>query len=170
MSTTHQCGVCGKELEYARTKDTLCATCVKENLKDGKTATIPFSKMKPADKFLYKWMEVAEDGRELRHGRPVCQRLLGHEYVFHPGRKWAFDFTWPELKVAVEIDGFGYGHQAQQCLAQDNEKQNAAIELGWTVLRYNSRQLGSHGSTEEAVRQVCRVLISAGEGAVGNAE
>jgi hypothetical protein len=113
--------------------------------------SVPFSKLKPADKFAAKW---AEHG--LAGGEPET------EYLFDPERKWRFDFAWPTLHVAVEIDGFGYGHQAQQCLAKSNEKQNAAVESGWIVLRYNSRQLGSHGATEDAVRQVCRVLMDAG--------
>lgn len=116
-----------------------------------------FSKLKPAEKFARKWQEVAEDGGEMSGGEPVL------EFAFSDSRKWRFDFAWPTLRVGVEIDGFGYGHQAQQAMAADNEKQNAAVELGWTVLRYNSRQLGSHGSTEEAVRQTCRVLLNAAE-------
>ena len=122
-----------------------------------RTEKLPFSKLPPADKFKVKWQAVAEEGGELKGALPVPEHQFGDD------RKWRLDFAWPSLKVGVEIDGFGYGHQAQQCMAEDNEKANAAVELGWYVLRFNSRQLGSHGATEEAVRQVCRVLISRGE-------
>lgn len=27
------------------------------------------------------------------------------EYVFHPKRKWRFDFAWPHIKLAVEVEG-----------------------------------------------------------------
>ena len=27
------------------------------------------------------------------------------EYYFFKGRKWRFDFAWPAVKVAIEIDG-----------------------------------------------------------------
>jgi hypothetical protein len=27
------------------------------------------------------------------------------EYVFAPPRKWRFDFAWPDIKLAVEING-----------------------------------------------------------------
>ena len=27
------------------------------------------------------------------------------EYIFHPKRKWRFDFYFPERKLAVEIEG-----------------------------------------------------------------
>lgn len=37
-------------------------------------------------------------------------RVLGiepdqREFVFHPGRKWPFDFAWPEKMIAVELQG-----------------------------------------------------------------
>ena len=27
------------------------------------------------------------------------------EFIFHPSRKWRFDYSWVELKVALEIHG-----------------------------------------------------------------
>lgn len=108
----------------------------------------PFSKWKPAEKFAYVWRE---------YGIHPAER----EVVFDEVRKWRLDFAWPLVRVGVEIDGFGYGHQAQQCMAEDNEKANAAIERGWKVLRFNSRQLGSRAGVVEAVDQVNRVLCGA---------
>ena len=111
---------------------------------------LPFSKWLPTDKFDYVLeTEGIKGGDHIK------------EYKFHETRGWAFDHAWPSCMVAVEIDGFGYGHQAQQCMAEDNEKANAAIELGWKVLRYNSRQLGSKAGLSEAVEQICRVLCGA---------
>ncbi|MCA9233312.1 MAG: DUF559 domain-containing protein [Planctomycetales bacterium] len=110
----------------------------------------PFSKWQPAEKFAYAWREWG-----LRGGSAV------EEHEFCPARKWRFDFAWPKQKVAVEIDGFGYGHQAQQNMANDNEKANRAIALGWKVLRYNSRQLGSMAGVRAAVEEVSQVLCEA---------
>lgn len=112
----------------------------------------PFSKLKPAAKFARKW-----DEHGLKGGEPET------EFHFSKDRNWRFDFAWTGLFVAVEIDGFGYGHQAVDRLSDNNEKQNAAIELGWVVLRFDSKLLGSHGKAEEAVLQVCRVLMERGE-------
>ena len=106
----------------------------------------PFSKWKPDAKFAYVW---EQEGLETR---PET------ELMFCVDRKFRFDFAWSACRVGVEIDGFGYGHQAQQQMAADNEKANLAIELGWKVLRYNSRQLGSRQGVSDAVEQVCRVL------------
>jgi len=119
---------------------------------------IPFSKLKPSEKFARKWAEHGLEG-----GDPET------EFQFSKDRKWRFDFAWTGLFVAVEIDGFGYGHQAVDRLSDNNEKQNAAIELGWVVLRFDSKLLGSHGKAEEAVLQVCRVLMDRDEERVSNA-
>jgi len=113
----------------------------------------PFSKWKPADKFAFKLFE--------RH--MAIQKHVVQEYKFDPKRRWRMDFAWPTLKVAVEIDGFGYGHQAQQCMAEDNEKANRAVEMGWRVFRYNTRQLGSIRGVEEAVDQVCGFICEVRE-------
>jgi very-short-patch-repair endonuclease len=87
-------------------------------------------------------------------GKPIT------EFRFHPVRKFRFDFAWPRHKVAVEIDGYGFGHQAIKGMAGDNEKINLAIECGWLVLRYTSRQLGSRDKRRAVVQQVLRVLES----------
>jgi very-short-patch-repair endonuclease len=67
------------------------------------------------------------------------------EYVFHPTRKWRFDFAFPTLKLAVEIEGVRRGlggrHQQTEGMAKDMEKYNAAVKMGWMVLRYTSRMV-----------------------------
>lgn len=71
----------------------------------------------------------------------VAWRQLGigygmhREYRFHPTRKWRFDFAIPELKLAVEIEGRGR-HQTVDGFRKDCEKYNAALLLGWRVLRF----------------------------------
>lgn len=110
----------------------------------------PFSRWKPAPKFAWVWGQEAVDFE-----MPTI------EYSFNESRMWRFDFAWPAQMVAVEIDGFGHGHQAAHRLSENHEKQNAAIEQGWRVLRYTSRQLGSRQGVSDAVEQVCRVLCTA---------
>jgi len=85
-------------------------------------------------------------------------KIHAHEYRFHPVRKFRFDFAWPTEKVAVEIDGFGGGHQTNFNLSKDNEKMNLAQEFGWIVLRFTARQLGSKKKRQEAAKQVLRIL------------
>jgi hypothetical protein len=57
------------------------------------------------------------------------------EHMFHAGRRWRFDFAWPEVKLAVEIEGRGR-HQNVVGFRKDAEKYNTAIALGWRVLRF----------------------------------
>jgi hypothetical protein len=57
------------------------------------------------------------------------------EFKFHPERRWRFDFCWPALKLAVEIEGRGR-HQTFVGFRNDCEKYNEALRLGWRVLRY----------------------------------
>jgi hypothetical protein len=66
------------------------------------------------------------------------------EYVFHPARKWRFDYAWPAEKISVEIEGGIWSdnqrakaaHALPLAIERDMEKYNAAAVLGWRVLRY----------------------------------
>lgn len=61
------------------------------------------------------------------------------QHKFHPTRKWRFDFAWPDLKVACEIDGgiFSRGrHVNPRGFIADCEKSNAATQLGWRLFRF----------------------------------
>lgn len=78
-------------------------------------------------------------------------------YQFHPERKWAFDLSWPPVKLAVEIDGRGR-HQRAQGERRDMQKQNAAVEMGWTVLRYGAASVKTAKRRARIVEQVKRVL------------
>lgn len=75
------------------------------------------------------------------YGLPEPER----QYRFHPERRWRFDFAWPELKLAVEVDGVLWGeqggHQRPDDYADDCEKLNEATLLGWRVLRFTPAQV-----------------------------
>ena len=70
------------------------------------------------------------------------------EYPFakHLGRRWRFDFAWPDRMLAVEVDGGawvpgGGRHTRGAGFAADHDKFNRATLLGWRVLRFTSRHL-----------------------------
>ena len=66
------------------------------------------------------------------------------EYKFHQTRQWRFDFAWPRLKVAVEIEGGvwnGGRHTTGKGVMADCDKYNAAAADGWRVLRFTDRHL-----------------------------
>jgi hypothetical protein len=61
------------------------------------------------------------------------------EYKFHSKRKWRFDIAFPEQKIAIEYEGIiskKSRHTSITGFTNDTEKYNAAISLGWKVLRY----------------------------------
>ena len=60
------------------------------------------------------------------------------EFQFHPTRRWRFDYAFPSMKVAVEVDGgvwTGGRHINPAGYVGDMEKLNNAASLGWLVLR-----------------------------------
>lgn len=67
--------------------------------------------------------------------RPVEE----HRFDEQHGRKWRFDFAWPDHKVALEVEGgvfSGGRHVRGAGFKADCEKYNAAVMQGWRVLRF----------------------------------
>ncbi|MFQ2621922.1 hypothetical protein ACK3YV_03715 [Aeromonas caviae] len=72
----------------------------------------------------------------------VLAQLVGFpdpatELLFHPKRKWRFDYAWEEQKLALEIHGgihSGGRHTRGRGFVEDRTKMNEATLLGWTVL------------------------------------
>jgi very-short-patch-repair endonuclease len=58
------------------------------------------------------------------------------EHQFDAARRWRFDFAWPDLMVAVEVEGGQWvgGHGGSR-FRKDAEKYNEAAIQGWMVLR-----------------------------------
>ena len=66
------------------------------------------------------------------------------EYRFAPPRRWRFDFAWPDKKLAVEIEGGVWSkgrHTRGKGFINDCDKYNAAVLLGWRVLRFTDKHL-----------------------------
>ena len=74
------------------------------------------------------------------------------EHLFHPTRKWRFDFAWTELKVVAEVEGGIYGadagHRSITRYKQDIDKYNEAAIHGWLVVRVTSDMLGNGKAIE----------------------
>lgn len=63
------------------------------------------------------------------------------QYIFHPQRQWRMDFSWPAHKLAVEIQGFGPGHNSYNGMSNDYEKHNEAMLLGWRILYFMAHDI-----------------------------
>lgn len=75
-----------------------------------------------------------------------CWRLPEpeREYRFDPVRRWRFDFAWPDVRVALEVEGGVYSHGRHtrgSGFTRDVEKYNMAVMLGWAVLRVTGAML-----------------------------
>lgn len=88
-------------------------------------------------------------------GLPLPQR----EYLFHKKRKWRFDLAWPDLLIAVEVEGgiwTGGRHVRGEGYEGDCEKYNEAQLAGWMVLRFTPgmiRRDQAGGVIEKAIRR-----------------
>ncbi|WP_018693560.1 endonuclease domain-containing protein [Algicola sagamiensis] len=91
------------------------------------------------------------------------------EFRFHPTRRWRFDFAWPDLKIAVEVEGGTESHGQRRTVQgrittlksrhltpsgfkEDCHKYNQAALLGWRVLRFSGAMVKS-GEAIEAIQQ-----------------
>ena len=76
------------------------------------------------------------------------------DYRFDADREWTFDRAWPEVKIALEVDGgnrmarinqrtgqpFAVGRHTQSA---DYTKLNAATAQGWRVFRFTPEMIRS---------------------------
>jgi hypothetical protein len=84
-------------------------------------------------------------------------------FYFCPGRRWNFDFAWPDCKVACEINGGTFlpakhGHTNGAHLHGEYEKLNAGQTMGWIVLQFDTK----HVSANEVVTGVFDALAARG--------
>jgi very-short-patch-repair endonuclease len=56
------------------------------------------------------------------------------------GERFRIDVAYPELRIAIEDDGFGV-HAAREQFERDRQRQNLLVLDGWLILRFTWRQL-----------------------------
>lgn len=79
----------------------------------------------------------------------IYESLTGHEcwaeWPFHPTRKWRFDYYFPDVKIAIEVDGGLFNaymgkhagrHSGGIGQKNDMEKCNEAAAMGIRVLHF----------------------------------
>lgn len=81
------------------------------------------------------------------------------EYRFHAVRRFRFDFAWPTLRVALEVDGGVWtkgAHGRGTGIVRDQEKHNYAACMGWVVIRCVPKDLHS-AATFAFLKQAMKV-------------
>ena len=76
----------------------------------------------------------------------VLKISFEQEYKFHSKRKWRADFHIVGKKVLVEVEGgvwSGGRHTRGKGYIGDMEKYNAAVVMGYQVLRFSTEQVKS---------------------------
>jgi len=66
------------------------------------------------------------------------------EVKFHPKRMWRFDYCFPSLWIALEVEGGAWSngrHTRGKGFLGDMDKYNEASRLGWIVLRTTPSKL-----------------------------
>lgn len=86
------------------------------------------------------------NGDKAKWEMEVMLRLAGLDYktehVFHPTRKWRFDFSVESLMLAIEYEGIfseKSRHTTITGFIEDCLKYREAAKLGWKVLRYTNK-------------------------------
>lgn len=54
------------------------------------------------------------------------------------GRTFRLDLAYPEVKLAIELDGWDF-HRTRTAFDDDRSRANALVVAGWTVVRFTSR-------------------------------
>lgn len=80
-------------------------------------------------------------GELIEQLRLVGLPLPKREHVFHPTRKWRFDAAYVPEKLALECNG--QVHMIRAMWLRDIEKQNAAVQLGWTPIVFTPAMVKS---------------------------
>ena len=88
-----------------------------------------------------------------------------HQFAVSIGRRWRFDFAWPDRMLAVEIDGGAFSggrHTRGAGFSEDCRKLNAATLLGWRVLRFTGADLDDHHGVvvSPAMQSVVKALAT----------
>ena len=90
------------------------------------------------------------------------------EHRFAAPRRWRFDFAWPDVLVAVEVEGGVWSqgrHQRAAGFVADCEKYESALRLGWRVYRVPGVWIveGARRVWRPEVIETLRILLNVSE-------
>lgn len=88
-----------------------------------------------------KWKSDLEDKLLAAWKKEHPKIPIETQHRFHPTRRWRFDFAFPAIYLAIEVQGYGHGHASYMGMATDYEKHNEAIRHGWVVMYFMAHDL-----------------------------
>ena len=88
--------------------------------------------------------ELEEVLARLLNGTSIPAPEREYPFAAQMGRRFRFDFAWPQTKVFVEVEGGEWvvgRHNRPRGFNRDAEKYNLATLLGWVGLRFTGEML-----------------------------
>ena len=89
---------------------------------------------------------------EALEAEPLPGWDLEAEYRFDEDRRWRFDFAFPSVKLAVEVEG--RAHHTSRQHKRDCEKMNEALRQGWRILRFPNSERRRAAEWAALIREV----------------
>jgi REase_MTES_1575 len=90
--------------------------------------------------------DPGESGLQMRFARGLVQHGCPEPVIEHPvrlnGKRYRIDLAYPELNLAVEVDGWEW-HRTRSAFDRDRARANDLVVAGWTVLRFTSTMTDS---------------------------
>jgi len=95
----------------------------------------------------------------VRHGFPMP--VLHHLVTVGSGRTYELDWSYPELMVAFEVDGYGVHLRSLDVFENDRERRNELEIDGWSILNFTKRQIAREKTVTDQVRRLRASRIQA---------
>ncbi|MGH3928512.1 MAG: endonuclease domain-containing protein [Pseudonocardiaceae bacterium] len=116
---------------------------------------------RPGSAATSRLLTIAAD-RAASHAERLLVRLLraagitGWEQNY-PVQDYLIDVAFPAQRVAIEVDGWAW-HTTPDRFIRDRQRQNAVVNLRWTILRFTWHDLV--GRPAEVINEISTALSS----------
>jgi len=73
-------------------------------------------------------------------------------------RHYKFDFAWPQIRLAIEVDGHGWGHVTPANRSRDATKVRRAMAAGWLVIPVTTDCLSNAEKRELVCEEIVEII------------